>query len=65
MYEAHAQTPVYTFFIVLVYRRCFIFLKRQSLRMDLICRGSKKYFALMLYRLFSAGIEEELNGKVN
>ena len=42
--------------MLLVYRTktWFFFLKHLSLRMDLMCRGSKKYFALMLYRLFSA-----------
>ena len=47
----------FTFFMVLVYRRTSIFFPKimyLSLRMDLMCRGSKKYFALMLYRLFSA-----------
>ena len=43
----------------------FFFLEHLSLRMDLMCRGSKKYFTLMLYRLFSAAIEEKLKGNVN
>ena len=35
--------------------------------MDLMCRGSKKYFALMLYRLLSAELDFErpLLGNVN
>ena len=57
-----------TLFVVLVYRRrrSIFFLKHLSLRMDLMCRGSKNYFALMLYRLFFAElIVLPLEGNVN
>ena len=33
--------------------------------MELVCRGSEKYFALMLYFLFFAEEEETLEGNVN
>ena len=34
--------------------------------MDLMCRGSEKYFALILYRLFSAESDERSRkGNVN
>ena len=33
--------------------------------MDVVCRGGKKYFALMLYRLFSAELDKKLEGSVN
>ena len=33
--------------------------------MNLMCRGSEKYFVLMLYRLFSAELEKIREGNVN
>ena len=33
--------------------------------MNLMCRGSEKYFVLMLYRLFSAELKKWMLGKVN
>ena len=53
--------------MVLVYRGRSIFsLKHLSQRMDFKCKGSTKYFALMLYRLFSAELDERrCGGNVN
>ena len=37
----------------------------QLKRMDVVCRVSEKYFALTLYRLFSAEMKERSQGNVN
>ena len=59
---ANSRLPLHRFSVQKMF---FFFLKHLSLRMDLMCRGSKKYFALILYRLFSAGSEGEIKGNVN
>ena len=33
--------------------------------MVVVCKGSEKYFVLMSYRLFSAGLEKLCEGNVN
>ena len=61
LYENNAQTHFYRLHGFSVQKKFFFFLKHLSLRMDLMCRGSEK---LMLYRLFSADLDERvLKGK--
>ena len=52
--------------MVLVYRRrSILFLKHLSLLVDLMCKGNKKYFALLLYRSLCAEWEKRAEGNVS